>query len=233
MKTKALLAATTALLFTTMTYSQSQIWATRMNQSGYDDKLNAIAIDNSGNVYVTGYVTTQTSPEVHQDIVIIKYNSAGTQQWKQVFDGFNGTDTNEYDAGNAIAISYESGTPYVYVTGTCYNNDNSSWPEPRHDMVLIKYRASDGAFQWDRYEGMTGQLEQYGGDAGYSIAIHDATDDIYITGTRGQGSSTSITDGALWKFDKNGNEHASSPITWNHANNLNDGGTDVVIDAFT
>jgi hypothetical protein len=44
-----------------------------------------LVVDNSGNVYVTG-ISFRTSPDIGHDIVTIKYNSAGTQQWVARFN---------------------------------------------------------------------------------------------------------------------------------------------------
>lgn len=46
--------------------------------AGKDDKAKAIAIDGNGNVYVTGF---STNAENNRDVLTIKYNSSGTEQW--------------------------------------------------------------------------------------------------------------------------------------------------------
>ena len=67
----------------------------------------AIAVDGSGNVYVTG----QVGPG-YPDYGTIKYNSAGQQQWVALYNGPPG---NGPDVATAIALD---GSGNVYVTGS-------------------------------------------------------------------------------------------------------------------
>src|SRR5205809_245073 len=66
------------------------------------DFATAIAVDKSGNVYVTGYSG--------DDYVTIKYNSAGEQQWVARYD----EPGHALDAAYAIAVDASDN---VYVTG--------------------------------------------------------------------------------------------------------------------
>src|SRR4029077_7446895 len=81
-----------------------QSWVARYNGPGnYTDDPVAIAVDGSGNVYVTGESSGQ-------GYATIKYDSAGEEQWVA---GYNGPG-NGNDRANAIAVD-ASGN--VYVTG--------------------------------------------------------------------------------------------------------------------
>src|SRR6266487_2303589 len=69
----------------------------------------AIAVDYSGNVYVTGS-SGSFAPPTADDYATIKYNSAGQQQWVARYN----SPGNSYDGATAIAVD-DSGN--VYVTG--------------------------------------------------------------------------------------------------------------------
>jgi hypothetical protein len=84
---------------------------------------NAIAVDSTNNVYITGYSSGATSSN---DIVTIKYGSSGNQSWVQRYNGPG----NGNDAGNAIAVDRAGN---VYVTG--YDTTTGGGTE----IVTIKY----------------------------------------------------------------------------------------------
>ena len=119
----------------------------------------AIAVDGSGNVYVTGASTSDTG---RFDYVTIKDNSAGQQQWVAYDDGPENSD----DIATAIAID---GAGNTYVTGYSYGSVGS-------DYATIKYNSA-GQQQWAR---------RYNGPANYrdqatAIAV-DAIGNVYVTG---------------------------------------------------
>ena len=151
--------------FITIKYNLAgaQQWATQYNgPDGNYDEARAIAVDGSGNVYVTGY--SQTLVLTNYNYSTVKYNSAGVQQWAQ---NYNGTG-NDYDRANAIALDP---TGNVYVTGKSVGVGSTA-----EDAFTIKYNNA-GATQWTaRYNGPSN-----GYDEGKSIAV-DATGNVYITG---------------------------------------------------
>jgi hypothetical protein len=97
----------------TVKYSSAGVplWTNLFNGDGNgSDAAKAIAVDSSGNVYVTGYATGSASG---QDYAIIKYSGGGVPLWTNLFNGaFNDT-----DSANAIALD---GNGNVYVTGVSY-----------------------------------------------------------------------------------------------------------------
>jgi uncharacterized delta-60 repeat protein len=143
-------------------------WVARYNGPGnYLDKPYAIAIDGSGNVYVTGY---SVRSGINADYAIIKYNSLGVQQWIQRYNGPG----NGGDCAYAIAVD---GSGNVYVTG---GSDGSG---TGGDYATIKYNSS-GVQQWvARYNGPGNDW-----DEAYAIAV-DGSGNVYVTG-KSYGSGT-------------------------------------------
>lgn len=151
--------------FITIKYNLAgvQQWATQFNSPDANyDEARAIAVDASGNVYVTGY--SQTLVLTNYNYSTVKYNSAGVQQWAMQYEG-TGAD---YDRANAITLD---ATGNVYVTGKSVGVGSAA-----EDAFTIKYNNA-GATQWTaRYNGPAN-----GYDEGKSIAV-DATGNVYITG---------------------------------------------------
>ena len=85
-----------------------------------------IAVDNSGNVYVTGYSVQAVAPSMIYDYATVKYNSLLNQQWIQRYNGPGNGD----DKATAIAVD-NLGNVYVtgFSMGTLLN----------YDYLTIKY----------------------------------------------------------------------------------------------
>ena len=133
-----------------------QLWTTPYDGGlGGNDRGRAIALDGSGNVYVTGF----SSNGANDDIVTVKYNNTGTELWPAVYDG--GSD----DIGEAIAVD-ASGN--VYVTG-------KSGIPGIFDYTTIKYNTS-GVQQWDTVYG-----NPIFDDLATAIAV-DNSGNVYVTG---------------------------------------------------
>ena len=124
----------------------------------FDDRAYAIAVDGSGNVYVTGFST-----ETLEDYLTIKYYSNGDIAWMKRYDGTG----NGEDKARAIAVD---GSGNVYVTGYS-EGSGTDW-----DYATIKYY-SNGDIAWvKRYNG-TGNGE----DEARAIAV-DGSGNVYVTG---------------------------------------------------
>jgi len=75
------------------------IWSATYASSGaYNDVGTGLAIDQVGNVIVTGYRTSATTGK---DYVTIKYSSGGTQRWVSTYDGGISAD----DSATCIVVS--------------------------------------------------------------------------------------------------------------------------------
>jgi uncharacterized delta-60 repeat protein len=150
-----------SILFGTIYAQVTQDWAARYNgTANSNDVALSIAVDGSGNVYVTGY---STGSGTDKDYVTIKYNSSGVQQWEQRYNGPG----NGEDWAYSVAVD---GTGNVYVTGYSVGSGTDK------DYVTIKYNSS-GVQQWEqRYNG-PGNRE----DEAYSLAV-DGSGNVYVTG---------------------------------------------------
>jgi len=168
--------------YLTIKYNSSglQQWIQRYDGTGFgDDIARSIAVDASGNVYVTG---ESTGSGTGFDYVTIKYSSSGVQQWVQRYNG----SANLNDMANSLTIA-DSGI--VYVTGT------SPAVGTNGDYATIKYNSS-GVQQWvQRYDGPTHSF-----DYAHSITT-DANGNIYVTG---ESNGTTNADYTTIKYNSSG-----------------------------
>ncbi|MFZ1323253.1 MAG: SBBP repeat-containing protein [Ignavibacteria bacterium] len=173
----------------------SQQWAQRYNGSGNGiDEAYSSAIDNDGNVYVTGKSFLSAS---NYDFATVKYNSNGVQLWVKRYDNVGGI-----DEGISIALD-NSGN--VYVTGKSQGGASNS------NFVTIKYN-SNGDELWLRsYNGLGNGIDN-------PVFINvDNNGNVYVTGISWGGSSYDI---ATLKYNSNGvNEYA---IRYNGTGNGDD-----------
>ena len=208
--------------------SGNWLWAN--NAGGTSDECgNGIAVDDSGNSYVTGYFydsatfssTTLTNNGVY-DIFITKLDSSGNWLWAKKAGGSSN------DSGNGIAVDAIGNS---YVTG--YFDSNATFGSTTltsngdYDIFIAKLD-SNGNWLWAKNAGGTYN------DYGYSIAV-DASGNSYITGcfcgsaTFGSTTLTSNGDYDIFiaKLDNCGN--------WLWANNAggtsDDRGTSTAVDA--
>ncbi|MBS1514791.1 MAG: SBBP repeat-containing protein [Bacteroidetes bacterium] len=148
--------------------SGTQQWVGRYNGAeNLGDQAASVAVDAAGNVYLTG---SSESAATMSDIVTVKYNSAGVQQWMQKYNGAD----NLADVGNSVAVDAAGN---VYVTG--YTAALASMS----DCITIKYNSA-GTQQW---------LQKYNGadnlaDASNFIML-DNTNNIYICGSSASNAS--------------------------------------------
>lgn len=158
-------------------------WVTRYNGPGnMADGSGSIALDNAGNVYVTGY---SVGSGTVSDYVTIKYDAAGVEQWVARYNG----PSNSYDRAIALALD-QAGS--VYVTGTSHDSTTDE------DYVTIKYNTS-GVEQWvARFNGADSDW-----DGARAIGLDNAGN-VYVTGSSKGASSDN--DYATVKYDPAGVE---------------------------
>jgi beta-propeller repeat-containing protein len=104
-----------------------EAWVARYDGPGSDfDEAVALAVDNSGNVYVAGY---SLGSGTIVDYATVKYNSVGQQEWVARYNGSGSGD----DWLNAMTIDAFGN---VYVTGSSGTADSLS------DCTTIKYNSA-------------------------------------------------------------------------------------------
>lgn len=167
-----------------------------------EDIGNALVLDSSGNIYVTGssFNSDDCCPEPgpDSDMIIWKYNSSGELDSSFNGDGIvvhrNAADGYYYaDNGTGIVLD-NSGN--IYVTG--YSDGGDSFA-----MVIWKYGPNgdlDRSFNIDGTVVYHNLISHIGGDIrhdyGYAIVL-DRAENIYVTGQ-------SVDRMAIWKYQDNG-----------------------------
>lgn len=172
--------------------SKRDIFIAKFNQNGVcqwvvragstdstkDDEGNGIALDNSGNIYITGFFQgtadfgngRQVTSAGGKDIFIAKYNSSGVCQW--VYRA----GSNDEDVANSLALDYEDN---ILVTGwfngtANFGNNKTATSSGSSDIFIAKYNNS-GTCQWVSSAGSANA------DESHKIAL-DVMGSAFITG---------------------------------------------------
>jgi hypothetical protein len=165
----------------------SDIFVLKLNSSGTFQWVNtyggtsadigySIAIDSSGNSYITGYFQNTVNfgginktSAGGDDIFVLKLNSSGTFQWVNTYGGTYS------DIGEDIAVDSSGNT---YITGSFHGTVDfggiNKTSAGSRDIFALKLDSS-GTFQW---------VNNFGGinnDVGLGIDI-DSSGNSYITG---------------------------------------------------
>jgi uncharacterized delta-60 repeat protein len=158
-----------------------QQWISFYNGGGNDEAF-FMDIDSNENVYVTG--NSENSTLTNTDVVTLKFNSAGVQQWvKRLDNGGNDiTDAIKLDAAGNVIVA---GTLDSDTSATTINNN----------MGLVKYDTYGTQLWLATYNG-TANADDQASD----IAI-DASNNIYLTGTT---NGTANYDYATLKYTPTG-----------------------------
>jgi hypothetical protein len=159
------------------------VYSTYIGGSG-EDRGNGIAVDGSGNAYVTGETSStdydvtpgafQTTNGGSVDVFVTKLNAAGTALVYSTYIGGSGS-----EVGYGIAVD---GSGNAYVTGVTSSADYDvtpgafqTWRESLYDVLVTKLNAAGTALVYSTYIGGNGE------DRGYGIAV-DGSGNAYVTG---------------------------------------------------
>ena len=148
--------------------SGDSLWGAHYNDSQFNqyDQANAICIDNSGNVIVTGESDRDPSSIINDDFLTIKYSQTGQLLWAQRYNNA----ANNTDRALA-AVSDASGN--ITVGGRSSNGGDD-------DYAVIQYSPA-GSVNWT-------QLFDNGGlDRVADMGI-DSQGNIYVTGRSDNGN---------------------------------------------
>ncbi|MFC2088139.1 SBBP repeat-containing protein [Calditrichota bacterium] len=171
--------------YVTIKYNSSGTvqWIERYNVPGMEyDQVEALVIDDQGNVYITGF---SDGWETDYDYITVKYNSLGVEQWVARYNGLGDSS----DVANAISVD-DLGN--VYVTGKSLDSGSN------YDYATIKYNSS-GAEQWVAHYNGPGNLN----DQATALSV-DMQGNVYVTGAS-TGTGTDF-DYATVKYNSSGVE---------------------------
>ena len=161
----------------------NQLWVARYDgpTHGYDT-ARAIALDDAGSVYVTGYSERVGSG---YDYATVKYDNCGNEVWVA---RYNSGSPNAYDYAAKIAVDLDGN---AYVTGHSSRGGFS-------DYATIKYDTNGNQLWVARYSGPSNQQN------GATAVAADTKGNVYVTGySIGIGTGY---DYATIKYDPDGNE---------------------------
>lgn len=133
--------------------------ATYNGPASSTDQITDAAIDNAGNVYVTGI---SGAVGTALDFATIKYNSSLSQQWLSRTSGT----TNEQPTNLAV----DNSTGFVYVSGSTLASGNYDW-------LTVAY-TNTGSLYWSKTEAGTAGSNDF---ASFVVAVDSQR--VYVTGS--------------------------------------------------
>ena len=183
------------------------LWA-KLYDSGDIDMANALAVDQSGNICITG-VTSK--PYQSYNYLTIKYNPDGDTLWTHTFDGNDGA----MDVAETVAVD---NTGSIIVSGTTH----SQWGT--RDIVTLKLNTAGDTVWLSQYNS-----PQNGNENLMDLAV-DGSNNIYLAGLTYNNNLTnnivlikySPAGDTVWtrKYSGTGNDNNVSDIVLDNSGNI-------------
>lgn len=173
----------------------SMLWGRTWGGNG-NEEGHGVAVDTSGNAYVTGFTTGFGAGG--SDVILLKYGATGSLSWQETWGGPG------FEAGLGIAVDTSNN---IYVTGTM----GATVPYPSFsggDALLLKFN-SGGTLLWQR---------SWGGphtEIGYGVAVN-SSGVAYVTGVTASSPSnaflieTNSGGGLLWEKNWGSSSNAAA-----------------------
>ncbi len=163
--------------------SGEEAWTTQVGTNSWDLSF-AVAVDSSGNIYITGGTEGDFDGQNagNYDVFLSKFSNLGEELWTTQVGTF------AHEEGRALAVDALGN---AYVSGSISSGTTQSG-----DAFLMKFD-SLGNEVW------TSRVGSDDGDFSYSVAL-DAEGDVYMSGFTGGdlgGPSFGTSDAFLVKFD--------------------------------
>jgi len=203
------------------------VYSTYLGGTG-DEYAQALAVDGSGNVYVTGVTNSAGFPGVTggslqssfaggtYDAFLTKINAAGSAITYSTYLGDTGDDGGQEvvvdGSGNAYLVGYTSSSTFPGVTGSSIQSTNGGGGG---DAFLAKINASASAITYATFLGGSGY------DGPSDIAV-DGSGNAYVSGFTGSTNFTGVNGSSLQSSHAGGTydgfvtkiNAAGSAITW-------------------
>ena len=168
-----------------------QLWIDIYDEQGYPyywpGFFDAIAMDNSGNIYVIGRGLADNASNLSYDYLTIKYDTNGNRLWVRTYE-----DNNEItDRNYAKAISVDT-NGNAYITGFTEGADHTL------SYSTLKYNSSGNLLWATKYS------ESSNGFSKANALAVDYYGNVYVTGS--SNGSGAISDFVTVKYTSNGNQ---------------------------
>ena len=185
---------------------------------GSDDEGRGIAVDNSGNAYVTGTTLSDSFPQVSTiyqnsrhggvDAFVTAVNSGGTNLIYSTFLGGALSDQGyavAVDSSNAVYVAGKTASRDFPTTSTSYQKDYAGGD---NDIFVAKFLPGKADVQYVTYIGSGGSDEGFGlavDSTGAAYVTGDTDSDRYpVTSDATQGRRNGNRDGVLTKLNPAG-----------------------------
>lgn len=166
---------------------------------GNNDMAVALAVDDAGNAYATGYSPRWPGDDpIDEDWATVKYDESGNQLWVSRYDGPGAAGGNNFDFDRPAAIALDP-EGNVIVTGRSWGG----WGDQggtQEDLATLKYDPQGNGL-WARQYDSPGSPS----DEGVAVAV-DGSGCIHVTGNSALRDGGDPPEIVTIKYDPRGSE---------------------------